>query len=81
PHIRRTGPAEMLAENTSLDVQGLCYALKGIEVWWNKVQILGRSSFARDEGFSAHQLEKAVLEGAGLADRYLGLLKYLAEAE
>ncbi|MCB8882881.1 Bro-N domain-containing protein, partial [Acidisoma cellulosilytica] len=34
PHIRRTGPAEMLAENTSLDVQGLCYALKGIEVWW-----------------------------------------------
>ena len=35
---------------------------KGIEVWWNKVQILGRSSSARDEGFSAHQLEKAVLD-------------------
>lgn len=81
PHIRRTGAAEMLAENTSLDIQGLCYALKGVEVWWNKVQILGRSTSARDEGFSAHMLEKAILEGAGMADKYLSLLKYLEAAE
>jgi hypothetical protein len=59
PHIRRTSPAEMLAENTSLDIQGLCYSLKNIEVWWNKLQILGRSASARDEGFSAHMVEKS----------------------
>ena len=81
PHIRRTGPAEMLAENTSLDIQGLCYALKNIEVWWNKLQILGRSASARDEGFSAHMVEKAIVEGGVLADKYLGLMKYLSAAE
>jgi hypothetical protein len=81
PHIRRTGLMEMVAENTSLDVQGLCYALKAIEVWWNKVQILNRSTSDQDQGFSARQLEKAILEGGALADRYLGLLKYLSAAE
>lgn len=81
PHIRRTGPAEMLAENTSLDIQGLCYSLKNIEVWWNKLQILGRSASARDEGFSAHMVEKAIVEGGVLADKYLGLMKYLSAAE
>lgn len=71
----------MLAENTSLDIQGLCYALKNIEVWWNKLQILGRSASARDEGFSAHMVEKAIVEGGVLADKYLGLMKYLPAAE
>jgi hypothetical protein len=78
PHIRRTGLTEMVAENTSLDVQGLCYAVKAIEVWWNKLQILNRSLSDRDQGFSARQLEKAILEGGALADRYLGLLTYLS---
>ena len=81
PHIRRTGVAELLAENTSLDVQGLCYALKGIEVWWNKAYFVGQSTPARDERFSAQQLEQAVLSGAKLADRYLSMLEYFAAAE
>jgi hypothetical protein len=81
PHIRRTGVAELLAENTSLDVQGLCYALKGIEVWWNKAHFVGQSTPARDERFSAQQLEQAVLSGAKLADSYLRLLEYSKAAE
>ncbi len=81
PHIRRTGIAELLAENTSLDVQGLCYALKGIEVWWNKAHFVGQITPARDERFSAQQLEQAVLSGAKLADRYLSMLEYFAAAE
>jgi hypothetical protein len=78
PHIRRTGPLEMLTENTSLDVQGLCYAIKGIEVWWNKLQIHRILVPARPDGFSALQVEKAIFDGSALADRYLGLMTYLA---
>ena len=81
PHIRRTGVAELLAENTSLDVQGLCYALKGIEVWWNKAHFVGQSTPARDKRFSAQQLEQAVLSGAKLADSYLRMLEYSKAAE
>jgi hypothetical protein len=81
PHIRRTGVADLLAENTSLDVQGLCYALKGTEVWWNKAHFVSQSTPARDEIFSAQQLEQAVLSGARLADRYLSMLEYFATAE
>lgn len=81
PHVRRTSPMEMLGENTALDIQGLCYALKAIEVWWNKSQILAALSPVQDPGFSAVQLERAVNDGADLADRYLGMLKYTSAAE
>jgi hypothetical protein len=50
-------------------------------VWWNKAHFVGQSTPARDERFSAQQLEQAVLSGARLADRYLSMLEYFATAE
>ena len=38
PHVRQTRPDDILAARTSFDCEGLCYALKAIEVWWHKVQ-------------------------------------------
>ncbi len=81
PHVRRTSPMEMLVENTALDIQGLCYAIKGIEVWRNKSQMLASLPPVPDPRFSALQLERAVNDAADLADRYLGMLKYTSAAE
>lgn len=81
PHVRRTSPMEMLGENTALDIQGLCYAIKGIEVWWNKSQMLAARPPVREPSFSTLQLEKAVNDGAELAERYLGMLKHTSAAE
>jgi BRO family, N-terminal domain len=36
PHIRQLRWETAMAEWTSLDCQGLCYALKAIEVWWQR---------------------------------------------
>jgi hypothetical protein len=54
------------------------YAIKGIEVWWNKLQIHRILVPARPDGFSALQVEKAIFDGSALSDRYLGLMTYFA---
>lgn len=72
PHIRQTDVAEALTEFKSLDLQALCYALKSIEVWWQKVQIKLSLRPDRDEGFAVAQLERAIANGALTADQYLG---------
>jgi len=71
PHVRQTQPDAIHAERTSLDCEGLCYALKAIEVWWHKVQ--QRSSLGGDPtgGFAPARLERAIFDGAWTADQYL----------
>ncbi|MCB8877464.1 BRO-N domain-containing protein [Acidisoma silvae] len=71
PHIRRTGIGEIVTEFTGLDRQAMCYTLKQIEVWWNKVQIKESPSFFQDEGFAIHKLDAAIREGSEMADHFL----------
>ena len=71
PHIRRTGISEIVTEFTALDRQAMCYTLKQIEVWWNKVQIKESPSFSQDEGFAIHKLDAAIREGSEMADHFL----------
>ena len=70
-HIRRTGISEIVTESTGLDRQAMCYTLKQIEVWWNKVQIKESPSFFQDEGFAIHKLDAAIREGSEMADHFL----------
>ena len=70
-HIRRTGIGEIVTEFTALDRQAMCYTLKQIEVWWNKVQIKESPSFSQDEGFAIHKLDAAIREGSEMADHFL----------
>ena len=72
PHIRQTEIAEIVMEFKALDLLTLSYALKSIEVWWQKVQIKLSLCPDRDAGFAIHQLERAVANGALTADQYLG---------
>lgn len=72
PHVRQTEVTEAVAEFKSLDLQGLCYALKAIEVWWQKVQIKASLRPDHDDGFAFAQLERAIATGAMTADQYLG---------
>lgn len=75
PHIRQTEIDELVTEFKALDLQVLCYALKSIEVWWQKVQIKLSLRPDRDEGFAVAQLERAIANGALTADQYLGRQK------
>ncbi len=72
PHVRQTKVMEVVAEFKSLDLQGLCYALKTIEVWWQKVHIKASLRPDQDDGFAFVQLERAIATGAMTADQYLG---------
>ena len=70
-HVRRTGISEIVTEFTALDRQAMCYTLKQIEVWWNKVQIKESPSFSQDEGFAIHKLDATIREGSEMADHFL----------
>lgn len=71
PHVRQMPPDAILAERTALDCEGLCYALKAIEVWWHKVK--QRESVGGDPtgGFALARLERAIIDGAWTANQYL----------
>jgi hypothetical protein len=71
PHIRQTRWETALAERTSLDCEGLCYAIKAIEVWWHKVQLKQSAGGDPVGGFVLARLERAILDGAWAADQYL----------
>lgn len=72
PHVRQTDVAEALTEFKALDLQCLCYALKTIEAWWQKVRIKASLRSDHDNGFAIAQLERAIANGALTADHYLG---------
>ena len=69
PHIRQMRWETAMAEWTSLDCQGLCCALKAIEVWWQKVQESGGVDPVG--GFALVRLERVISDGAWTADQYL----------
>ena len=69
PHIRQMRWETAMAEWTSLDCQGLCCALKAIEVWWQKVQESGGVNPVG--GFALVRLERVISDGAWTADQYL----------
>jgi BRO family, N-terminal domain len=69
--IRRTQWQSELVERTQLDCEGLCYAIKSIEVWWQKVQQMQLGGADPTGGFALNRLERAVFEGASIADQYL----------
>lgn len=71
PHIRRTQWQAEMAERTTLDCEGLCYNLKTIEVWWQKVQQMQVAGVDPTGGFALARLERAIFEGASTADQYL----------
>ncbi|MDE1905504.1 MAG: hypothetical protein KGH75_03525 [Rhodospirillales bacterium] len=71
PHIRRTTLDEALTEFTGLDRQAMCYTLKQIEVWWNKVQIKASVRVAHDDGFAIHKLDETIRNGSEMADHFL----------
>jgi hypothetical protein len=71
PHIRRTQWQSEITERTQLDCEGLCYAIKSIEVWWQKVQQMQLAGADATGGFALNRLERAVFEAASIADQYL----------
>jgi hypothetical protein len=71
PHIRRTQWQEEITERTKLDCEGLCYALKAIEIWWQKVQQMQFAGVDPTGGFALSRLERAIFDGASIADQYL----------
>ena len=71
PHIRQMRWETAMAEWTSLDCEGLCYALKAIEVWWQKVQLKESGGVDPAGGFALARLERAITDGAWTADQYL----------
>jgi prophage antirepressor-like protein len=71
PNVRRTKIEDVGAEYESFDLPCLAFALKTIEVWWRKSQIMDSFS-GRETGFAVRQLEKAITNGTEIAAQYLG---------
>ncbi|MDE1905043.1 MAG: Bro-N domain-containing protein [Rhodospirillales bacterium] len=71
PHIRRTAIGDALTEFTALDRQAMCYTLKQIEVWWNKVQTKASVRVPHDDGFAINKLDETIRNGSEMADHFL----------
>ncbi len=69
--MRRTQRQSELAEGSQLDCEGLCYAIKSIEIWWQKVQQMQVVGGDPTGGFALNRLEQAIFQGAAVADQYL----------
>lgn len=71
PHVRRTRYETIVDEESTLEFQILCHALKLIECWWQKTE--QTRSIGRDpaDGFSFDRLEHAVIDGGHVAEQYL----------
>ena len=52
----------------------LAYALKMIEGYWNEMQQMRSIGHDPESDLAFQQLEKAILEGGGLASRFLTIL-------
>jgi prophage antirepressor-like protein len=66
--IRRTQWQSELAEKSQLDCEGLCYAIKSIEVWWQKVQQMLVVGGDPTGGFALNRLEPAIFQAAAVAN-------------
>ena len=71
PHVRRTRYEAILGENTTLDNEILCHALKSIECWWHKTEQIRSLDDDPTGGFAVDRLEHAVLDGGLLAEQIL----------
>jgi prophage antirepressor-like protein len=71
PHVRRTRYEAILGENTALDNEILCHALKSIECWWHKTEQIRSLGDEPTGGFAVDRLEHAVLDGGLLAEQIL----------
>ena len=70
-HLHQTAYEALLDDLESGDCQMLAYALKMIEGYWHEMQLMHSIGHGPESDLAFQQLEKAVLEGGGLASRFL----------
>ncbi len=70
-HLHQTPYEALLGDLESGDCQMLAYALKMIEGYWNEMQQMRSIGHDSESDLAFHQIEKAILEGGGLASRFL----------
>ena len=70
-HLHQTAYEALLGDLESGDCQMLAYALKMIEGYWNEMQQMRSIGHDPESELAFQRLEKAILEGGGLASRFL----------
>jgi len=70
-HLHQTAYEALLDDLESGDCQMLTYALKMIEGYWHEMQQMRAIAHGPESGLAFQRLEKAILEGGGLASRFL----------
>ncbi len=70
-HLHQTAYKALLGDLESEDCQMLAYALKMIEGYWNEMQQMRSIGHDPESELAFQRLEKAILEGGGLAARFL----------
>jgi prophage antirepressor-like protein len=81
PHIRETPIETILDELSSFEIEALCYAIKQIAVWMNRLQEIFSMELRESDipdCFVMKDLERSVNQATELADRYLNLAKEMA---
>jgi len=71
PHVRRTSISEIVTEFDALDRQIMCYTLKQIEVWWDKVQTRELPESIRTKSFAFYKLDDTIRTASEMADHFL----------
>jgi hypothetical protein len=70
-HLHQTAYDALLDDLESGDCQILADALKMIEGYWHEMQLMHSIGHGPESDLAFQQLERAVLEGGGLASRFL----------
>jgi hypothetical protein len=70
-HLHQTAYEALLGDLESGDCQMLAYALKMIEGYWSEMQQMRSIGHDSESDLAFQRLEKAILEGGGLASRFL----------
>ncbi len=81
PHIRETPIETILDELSSFEIEALCYAIKQISVWMNRLQEIFSMELKESDipnCLIMKDLERSVNQATELADRYLDLAKEMA---
>ncbi len=71
PHVRRAPSEAILEEESALECEILCHALKLIECWWQKTEQMDSIGQNPIQGFAFDRLEHTVLDGGHIAEQYL----------
>ncbi len=70
-HLHQTAYEALLDDLEAGDCQMLAYALKMIEGYWHEMQQMRAIAHDPESDLAFQRLEKAILEGGGLASRFL----------